>query len=125
MTRRSSPPILARLRASTRLIALVLLVFLMKIGMVAACASHDLGDAALAGIGHASPATMTLDTDDGGKSPKPITPGGCMDCHCHQAAALVLEATLPLWQLRGAEPPVVVVPAHVVSAVQELRPPIL
>ena len=126
MSRTPSTPLLARLRASTRLIALVLLVFLMKVGMVTACATHDVGDASPAASGQtASAMLLALDTGDGGKSPEPLSHGGCVDCHCHHAAALVSEVTPPAWHALGAEPPVVAVGVHVVPPGQELRPPIL
>ena len=123
---RPSPPVLARLRASTRLIALVLLVFLMKVGMVAACATHDFGDASGAAAGQAAAAAMlALDTGDDGQPPEPLAHAGCVDCHCHHAAALVTEATPPAWHVRGADPPIVTVRVHGVAPGQELRPPIL
>ena len=125
MSARLSPPVLARLRASTRLIALVLLVFLMKIGMVAACATHDVGDAALGAAGQtASAAVGVLDTGDGGKAPEPLAHGGCIDCHCHHAAALVTEVTPSVRHVRGLDPPVVAVRVHGLIPGQELRPPI-
>ena len=126
MSRTSSPPAFARLRASTRLIALVLLVFLMKVGMVTACATHDVGDTALGASGQtASAMLMALDTGEGGKSPEPLAHGGCVDCHCHHAAALVTEVTPPAWHARGAEPPVVAAGVQIALPGQELRPPIL
>ena len=87
VSRTSSPPVLARLRASTRLIALVLLVFLMKVGVVAACATHDFSDASLAAAGQtAHAAASALDTGDEGDPPAPAAHGGCMDCHCLDTA---------------------------------------
>ena len=44
--------VLARLRASTRLAAFVLLVFALKIGTVAACANHDYGQIDVGEAGH-------------------------------------------------------------------------
>ena len=126
MSARLSPPVLARLRASTRLIALVLLVFLMKVGMVTACATHDVGDTALGASGQtASAMLMALDTGEGGKSPEPLSHGGCVDCHCHHAAALVAESTPSVRHVRGAEPPAVAMSVHGLVPGQELRPPIL
>lgn len=126
VSRLPSPPLLAHLRASTRLIALVLLVFLMKVGMVAACATHDFGDASSAAAGQtAAAALLALDTGDDGQPPEPLAHGGCVDCHCHHAAALVTEVTPPVWHVRGAEPPIAAVRVHVVPPGQELRPPIL
>ena len=127
MSRTSSLPVLARLRASSRLIALVLLVFLMKVGVVAACATHDFSDASFAAASqtaHAA-AAAALDTGDDGDPTAPSAHGGCVDCHCHHAATLVSEATAPAWPMRSAEPPTVAARVHLVAPGQELRPPIL
>jgi hypothetical protein len=105
---------------------LVLLVFLMKVGVVAACGTHDFSDASLAAAGQtAHAAASALDTGDDGDPPAPTTHGGCIDCHCHHAATLVSEASAPAWPMRSAEPPTVAARVHLVAPGQELRPPIL
>lgn len=103
----------------------MLLVFLMKVGVVAACATHDFSDASLAAAGQtAHAAALALDTGDD-DPPAPSAHGGCVDCHCHHAATLAAQATPPAWNVRGAEPPAALARVHMVAPGQELRPPIL
>lgn len=90
----SSRSVIARLRASTRLVAWVLLVFVMKIGMVAACTTHDLEDLRLGGKAAAAASTAVVDNDTAtsdGDTPNPAKHGNgvCVDCSCHHAAALL------------------------------------
>lgn len=124
MSPRLATTLLTRLRASTRLIALVLVVFLLKIGMVAACATHDFGDAGLSPAEHAS-ASVAVDTGDDGNPPEPISAGGCVDCHCHHVATLVPDVLPRMALVRAPELPLVTVSVRTVRPVQELRPPIL
>jgi hypothetical protein len=125
-----SPPaslaLLSRLRASTRLIALVLVVFLLKIGMVAACASHDFNDAAVTAA-EQSPAKTPLqaDIDDGGKPVEPKASGDCVDCHCHHVATLIADFVPRMTIAPTAQPPGAVVSARTVIPALELRPPIV
>jgi hypothetical protein len=103
-----------------------LLVFLMKVGVVAACATHDFSDASLVAASQtAHAAALALDTGDDGDPPAPSAHGGCVDCHCHHAATLVSEATPPASHVRGDEPPAALARVHMVAPGQELRPPIL
>lgn len=124
MSPRLAPALLTRLRASTRLIALVLMVFLLKVGVVAACATHDFGDAGLSPAEHAS-ASVAVDTGDDGNPPEPIAAGGCVDCHCHHMATLVPDVLPRVSIAPAAEPPIVAVSVRTVCPGQELRPPIL
>jgi hypothetical protein len=81
--------LLARLRASSRLAVLVLLVFGMKIGAAAACATHDFADL---GVGtESAPAAAQIlqleapDTDL--TTPAAGHAGTCNHCGCHHSAA--------------------------------------
>ena len=121
-----APTLLARLRASTRLIALALIVFLLKVGLVAACASHDFSDAAVTAAEQTpAKAPMQADTDDGGKPVEPKASGDCVDCHCHHVATLIADFVPRIAVAPAAEPPNVAVSARTVSPGQELRPPIV
>jgi hypothetical protein len=87
--RLDSTPMLARLRASTRLAVLVLLIFALKIGAAAACAKHDFADLGLgAGDTHGAVA-QAVDADGGDVSRTALTHvGTCSHCGCHHASAL-------------------------------------
>jgi len=101
-------------------------MFLMKMGVVAACAGHDFGDASLAAAGQtAQAAAVALDMGDDGDPSAPTAHGGCTDCDCHHAATLVSEVAAGAWPTRCAELPSVAARVHLVSPGQELRPPIL
>jgi|UPI0005A486F8 hypothetical protein len=118
----ASRALLARLRTSARLVVLVLLIFVMKIGAAAACTRHDFVD-----LGHGTKASLetvvNVPADDGeGASRK--EPGGCSHCSCHHAAVMAPETffSFPL-------PPqdVAVLLAGVrrsITSCLELRPPI-
>lgn len=58
-----STTLLLRLRASTRLAAFVLLVFVLKIGAAATCVSHDFADLGIAGT-HSAIMQSVADLDD-------------------------------------------------------------
>lgn len=120
-------PLLARLRASTRLAAMVLLLFLLKIGVVVACSSHDLVDSGMSGAAGEATA-LAFDADlgagDGGNTSDPLQENGCVDCHCHHAATLLPELRPIPWNLAAAEPVGLIVCARSAVPRQELRPPI-
>lgn len=129
MSRSAPPLLLARFRASARLAAWVLLIFLLKIGMVAACTVDEMQDStrALTSSATLSPDTVTL--GDGLAADAPSSPlshavGGCLDCHCHHAAALppvIVTLAGPPAMLRRVLPSIAM-PIGVVR--NELRPPI-
>ena len=117
--------ILARLRASTRLAMLVLLVFALKVGTAAACVKHDFADLG-SGTGDTHQAVVqATDTDPGDASKTVLTHAGtCSHCGCHHASALPTSAVLAFavcpregLAYRSGTPP---------SAAprQDLRPPI-
>ena len=77
--------ILARLRASTRLAVLMLLVAALKIGAVAACAQQDYADLR---AGNAQ-GTLVQAVAAGGLSEASVPLAGMgSHCSCHQASAL-------------------------------------
>ncbi len=89
----ATPPLITRLRASSRLVLMVLVLFVMKIGMAHACANHDL-------IKQLSASEQTVQLDKGdvsktpavekdGPDPSKHTLGNCPDCNCHHAAAML------------------------------------
>ena len=82
--------LLARLRASARLAALVLLVFALKIGTVAACAEHDFADIWLGGGGDHALVVSASDIDGSDDAPTtfPSHAGACSHCSFHHASAL-------------------------------------
>jgi hypothetical protein len=96
-------PLLARLRSSTRLATLVLLVFALKIGLVAACAKHDVAEL---GLGVGDTAGWVLEGasggTDGANDPSgdvPSDAGACDHCQSHHAPALLFESHLLVWTL--------------------------
>ena len=128
---RMSPPLLmVRLRASARVAAWVLLVFLLKVGMVAACTVDEMQDNTW-GVAStemmATNAAMSTDNPDGDAPSSVLShvAGGCLDCHCHHAAALppvmVTLAGPPAMTRRVL--PSIAMPIGVVR--NELCPPIL
>jgi hypothetical protein len=85
--------LLARLRSSARLAVLMLLVFALKIGTVAACAQHDFADM---GLGTGGDHALLVSGTDGSDDPSmPLTShaGACSHCSSHHAAALTPTAT--------------------------------
>ena len=93
--RPDSTSLLARLRVSTRLAMLVLLVFALKIGTAAACVKHDFADLGL-GTGDTHHAVVhATDTDAGDASKTVLTHAGtCSHCGCHHASALPARTVL-------------------------------
>lgn len=121
-----SRPLIARLRASTRLVVMVLLVFLMKVGMVVACSANDFEAAGSDGTSTTS--VLAVIVDDGpsedSKSPDPVPHASCVDCHCHHAAALTPETASVASSVTDAEPAGLFVHRRLTSPRRELRPPI-
>jgi len=90
MTRRYSPPLhFAALRRSTRLAAFALALFILRLGMAAACEPNDL---VLLLSGHADEhavvTTLDASSDSVPDSPEPNLSGHCLHCGCHFPAAL-------------------------------------
>lgn len=117
-------PLLAALRRSTRLAAFALVVFVFRLGLVAACAPGDLAES-LASSGGDPAVHLSVEGDQadlGGI--KAHDSGHCLHCGCHVPAALPTAIvaqllSLPISQDRqeAHSPP----DAHVW---RELRPPI-
>ena len=104
----------------------MLVVFVLKLGLVAACASHDFSDEAVAAAEQApAKAQLQGDTGDDGQPPEPSASGGCVDCHCHHLATLVADVLPHVTVAPASEPASVPVSERSVSPVQELRPPIV
>ena len=128
---RTSPPLLmARLRASVRVAAWVRLVFLLKVGMVAACTVDEMQDSTWGATSTQGPAADTALTPDASAADDPSSllshaAGGCLDCHCHHAAALPPVVVL----LAGPPAMARVLPVPIAMPIgparNELRPPIL
>jgi hypothetical protein len=127
MTFGSSRTLLTRLRVSTRLAVLVLLVFALKIGTAAACAKHDFADLGLGSGDTHGAIAKALDADAGNDLSKTAFghAGACGHCSSHHASALPNESILTFASIsteavmyRSGTPP---------SAVPrlELRPPIV
>ena len=115
---------LESLRRSTWLAGLLLLVCLMRVGMVMACAPHDIAES-LAGGAHA---VVAVQAGDDGSSSDPLPASGaghCLHCACHFSAALP-AAILTMSALTGQDMQV-----HFqthrgsVAPDRELRPPIV
>jgi hypothetical protein len=114
---------LESLRRSTWLAGFLLLVCLMRVGMVMACAPHDLAES-LAGGAH----TVSVQADDNSTSNDTSTgaaAGHCLHCACHFSAVLP-ATTLAMSVLTGQDMQV-----HFrthrgcVAPDRELRPPIV
>lgn len=92
----SARPFLARLRSSTRLAALFLLVFALKFGTAAACAKHDFADLGLGAGDNAAWAMEAVSTGSDGSGDLPGTAldhaGACSHSHSHHAAAILPES---------------------------------
>lgn len=100
--RRRMPPsrsplsVLPRLRRSLRLAVLALAVFVLRVGLVTACAPNDLAES-LAG-GEASASASQHADDDASTDPADHSGGHCLHCSCHHAAAVpvVVLPTAPV-----------------------------
>lgn len=76
---------LATLRRSVRLAAFVLAVFVLRIGMVAACIPSDLAE--LVDGGHAAELSAATDHQDSPAGTE-HSQGHCLHCSCHHAVTL-------------------------------------
>jgi hypothetical protein len=84
---------LDRLRRSTRLAAFALLVFVLRVGIVAACAPSDLVEAFELS---ANPAATHAQLHDAGAAEDPTEfSGHCLHCSCHHAVTLPAAPTTP------------------------------
>lgn len=83
----SFPIRLKRLSRSTLLAGLLLLVSLMRVGMVMACAPHDIAES-LVGGAHAVVATQGIDGSWPDEPSAESVAGHCLHCACHFSAAL-------------------------------------
>jgi hypothetical protein len=119
----SMPFRLESLRRSTWLAGFLLLVCLLRVGMVVACAPHDLAES-LAGGAH----TVAVQADDNSTSTDPSTgaaAGHCLHCACHFSAALpatTVAMSAPMGQDKQVQ-----FRTHLgcVAPDRELRPPII
>lgn len=123
----SSRSLIARLRASTRLVAWVLLVFVMKIGMVAACTVHDMEDLTQTAKTATTLVVIVADMDQDAGKGDPLGSNqhpGCSDCNCHHAAAMLPQALTLDYPPGRSEPTRFFLRVHHAVPRRELRPPI-
>jgi hypothetical protein len=120
----SLPLRLESLRRSKWLAGFLLLVCLMRVGMVMACAPHDIAES-VAGGAHAVVTAQAGDDSTSNDSSTGAAAGHCLHCACHFSAALPAAiASLPV--LTGQDMQV-----HFqthrgsVAPDRELRPPIV
>jgi hypothetical protein len=115
---------LESLRRSTWLAGFLLLVCLMRVGMVMACAPHDFAES-VAGGAHE---VAAVQAGGDGTSNDPSTgaaAGDCLHCACHFSAALP-AAILSLPALTGQHMQLhFQTPRVSVAPDRELRPPIV
>lgn len=78
---------LESLRRSTWLAGLLLLVCLMRVGMVMACAPHDIAES-LAGGAHAAVAEQVSDDSTSSEPSTNAAAGHCLHCACHFSATV-------------------------------------
>jgi hypothetical protein len=78
---------LESLRRSTWLAGFLLLVCLMRVGMVMACAPHDIAES-MAGGTHAVVAVQVTDDSTSNDPPTSATAEHCLHCACHFSATL-------------------------------------
>lgn len=94
-TARTAASVLSRIRTSTRLAVLLLLIFGLKLGTAAACVGHDFADLGLGTIGeHASAGKVSPADSDG--DPSPTTTEHASNCthgSCHQVADVAPPAS--------------------------------
>lgn len=116
------PTALDLLRRSTRLAVLALLVFVLRIGMVAACAPSDYSELS-GGAGGVDTHEIVAQDDDGGRE-APHLSGHCQHCACHHAAAIPVSSVVPVLAERAPAALVPTVVAHEAPLERTLRPPI-
>lgn len=92
---RNRQPLLSWMRRSTHLAGLALLLFLLKVGVAAACMSHEWSDP-MGGQAIAEQSSLAkLEKQPDPTDPIKHNPGQCVDCQCHHAAAtLPAELTI-------------------------------
>lgn len=83
----SLPFRLESLRRSTWLAGFLLLVCLMRVGMVMACAPHDIAES-MAGGAHAVVAVQVGDHSTSSEPSIGAAAGHCLHCACHFSATL-------------------------------------
>ena len=115
---------LESLRRSTWLAGLLLLVCLMRVGMVMACAPHDIAES-LAGGAHATVAEQVGDDSTSNEPSTSAAAGHCLHCACHFSATLPASIDV-MSVLAGEETQVHRQTLRASFAPdRELRPPIL
>lgn len=114
---------LSRLRRSTAIGLFLLVVFVLRIGMVAACTPNDIAES-LSDKASSSVAAQVDSGTSGDTDPQHVE-GHCLHCGCHYAAALAPDMAQVAASLPGAAH----VPyrdAAVMARVEpDLRPPIV
>lgn len=120
----SLPLRLESLRRSTWLAGFLLLVCLMRVGMVLACAPHDIAES-LAGGAHEVVAAQVGDDSTSNDPSTSGAAGHCLHCACHFSAALP-AAILTMSALTGQDMQVHFQTLQTsVAPDRELRPPIV
>jgi hypothetical protein len=108
------------------LIAFVLVLFLLKVGVAAACVSHEPGGAGASQVAHAAIDGAAAAEADVDQAPSELlASGGCVDCHCHHAATLITDLQPRVNAAPATNPPSVLASVRTVQPGQELRPPIV
>lgn len=123
---RSATSLLSRLRVSTRMAVLVLLLFGLKLGAAAACVGHDFADLGLGSAGEHATVVKATPGPDGERVPvSPTHAGTCSHGSCHQAADLS-ASPLTVIPVGRASPEVATagLPPNPVPK-NQLRPPIV
>ena len=95
VTARATASVLSRIRASTRLAVLLLLIFGLKLGTAATCVGHDFADLGLGTIGEQA-STWNASPADSDGDPRPTNTEHASNCthgSCHQVADAVLSAS--------------------------------
>jgi hypothetical protein len=118
----SLPFRLESLRRSTWLAGFLLLVCLMRVGMVTACAPHDIAELATGG----THAVASAQAGDDGTSNDPSSGAGhCLHCACHFSAALsAASVAMPALTGQDTQGQFQTLRASVAPD-RELRPPIV
>jgi hypothetical protein len=95
LTKRAATSVIGRIRTSTRLAVLLLLIFGLKLGTAAACVGHDFADLGLGTIGEQA-STWNASPADSDGDPRPTTiehASNCTHGSCHQVADSVVSAS--------------------------------
>ncbi|MGH8063011.1 MAG: hypothetical protein ACREO7_13460 [Pseudoxanthomonas sp.] len=92
VTARAAASVLSRIRTSTRLAVLLLLIFGLKLGTAAACVGHDFADLGLGTVGEHASAWKASADSDGDPSPTATEhASNCTHGSCHQVADVALS----------------------------------